>query len=129
MAAFEKLEAVRNKNAGLIDYDVERGNALDEKYGSIGWYERASNYLTSRSDPYLEQSAEIMRMCAAGECTGFITLWWGIRCSPAKDTIDLAVAELPEDSIPDKKRSRKLNIHKSLHCDLTSRKAGKKEAM
>ena len=35
MAAFEQLEAVRIKNAGMIDYNQERGEALDEKYGSI----------------------------------------------------------------------------------------------
>lgn len=35
IAAFEKLEAARVKNAGIIDYEQERGDALDEKYGSI----------------------------------------------------------------------------------------------
>ena len=35
MAAFERLEASREKNAGMIDYDLERRAALDEKYGSI----------------------------------------------------------------------------------------------
>jgi len=35
MAAFERLEAARVKNAGIIDYEQERGAGLDEKYGSI----------------------------------------------------------------------------------------------
>lgn len=35
MAAFESLEASRQKNLGMIDYDQERENALNEKYGSI----------------------------------------------------------------------------------------------
>lgn len=43
------------------------------------------NYLTSRPDPYLEQSVEIVRMCASEECTGYIafhtlsTLWYVLR--------------------------------------------------
>ncbi len=43
------------------------------------------NYLTNRVDPYLEQSVEIVRKCAAGECTGYIafhtpsTLWYVLR--------------------------------------------------
>ena len=43
------------------------------------------NYLTNRGDPYLEQSAEIVRKCANGECTGYIafhtvsTLWYVLR--------------------------------------------------
>lgn len=35
MAAFERLEAARVKHAGVIDYEQERGDALDEKYGRI----------------------------------------------------------------------------------------------
>lgn len=35
MAAFERLEVARVKNAGLIDYEQERGDALDAKYGHI----------------------------------------------------------------------------------------------
>ena len=35
MQAFERLEAVRKRNAGNVDYDVERGEAMNEKYGSI----------------------------------------------------------------------------------------------
>jgi len=34
MAAFEKLEAARVKNAGIIDYERERSEGLDEKYGN-----------------------------------------------------------------------------------------------
>ena len=30
------------------------------------------NYLTNRDDPYLEQSIEVVGMCASGECTGYI---------------------------------------------------------
>ena len=30
------------------------------------------NYITNREDPYLEQSVEIVRKCAVGECTGYI---------------------------------------------------------
>ena len=30
------------------------------------------NYITNREDPYLEQSVEIVRKCAIGECTGYI---------------------------------------------------------
>jgi predicted nucleic acid-binding protein len=43
------------------------------------------NYLTNRKDPYLEQSVEIVRKCASGECTGYIafhtlsTLWYVLR--------------------------------------------------
>ena len=43
------------------------------------------NYLTSRPDPYLEESVEVIRMCAAGECTGYMafhtlsTLWYVLR--------------------------------------------------
>ena len=43
------------------------------------------NYLTSRPDPFLEQSVEIIRMCAEGQCTGYIafhtlsTLWYVLR--------------------------------------------------
>lgn len=43
------------------------------------------NYLTNREDPYLEQSVEIVRMCATGACTGYIafhtlsTLWYVLR--------------------------------------------------
>ena len=35
MAAFERLETTRVKNAGLIDYEHEREAALDAKYGHI----------------------------------------------------------------------------------------------
>lgn len=43
------------------------------------------NYLTNRDDPYLEQSIEIVGMCASGEFTGYIafhtlsTLWYLLR--------------------------------------------------
>ena len=43
------------------------------------------NYLTNRDDPYLEQSIEIVGMCASGECTGYIAfhtlsiLWYVLR--------------------------------------------------
>ena len=43
------------------------------------------NYLTNRDDPYLEQSIEVVSMCASGECTGYIafhtlsTLWYVLR--------------------------------------------------
>ena len=43
------------------------------------------NYITNRPDPYLEQSVEIVRKCANGECTGYIafhtlsTLWYVLR--------------------------------------------------
>jgi len=43
------------------------------------------NYLTNRPDPQLEHSIEIVRMCATGECTGYIafhtlsTLWYVLR--------------------------------------------------
>ena len=43
------------------------------------------NYITSRPDSYLEQSVEIVRRCALGECTGYIafhtlsTLWYVLR--------------------------------------------------
>ena len=43
------------------------------------------NYITNREDPYLEQSVEIVRKCAIGECTGYIafhtlsTLWYVLR--------------------------------------------------
>ena len=43
------------------------------------------NYLTNRDDSYLEQSIEIVGMCASGECTGYIafhtlsTLWYVLR--------------------------------------------------
>ena len=30
------------------------------------------NYITNREDPYLEQSIQIVEMCAKGECTGYI---------------------------------------------------------
>ena len=35
MEAFERLEAARKRNAGAVDYDREREDALNEKYGSI----------------------------------------------------------------------------------------------
>lgn len=34
-AAFERLESARLKDAGVIDYEKEWGDALDEKYGRI----------------------------------------------------------------------------------------------
>lgn len=43
------------------------------------------NYLTNREDSYLKESIEIVRMCAKGECTGYIafhslsTLWYVLR--------------------------------------------------
>lgn len=43
------------------------------------------NYLTNREDEYLEQSIQIVEMCAKGECTGYIafhtlsTLWYVLR--------------------------------------------------
>ncbi len=43
------------------------------------------NYITNREDPYLEQSIEIVRRCACGECTGYIAfhtlsiLWYVLR--------------------------------------------------
>lgn len=43
------------------------------------------NYLTNRDDPYLEQSIEIVGMCASGKCTGYIAfhtlsiLWYVLR--------------------------------------------------
>jgi len=35
LEAFEKLEAIRMKNKDLIDYDKEREEAMNEKYGVI----------------------------------------------------------------------------------------------
>ena len=35
MAAFARLEDSRKRNAGVIDYDLELEEALNEKYGSI----------------------------------------------------------------------------------------------
>ena len=35
LEAFEKLEAIRLRNSGTIDYDKEREEALDEKYGAV----------------------------------------------------------------------------------------------
>ena len=43
------------------------------------------NYITNREDPYLEQSIQIVELCAKGECTGYIafhtisTLWYVLR--------------------------------------------------
>ena len=43
------------------------------------------NYITNREDIYLEQSVEVVRKCAVGECTGYIafhtlsTLWYVLR--------------------------------------------------
>lgn len=43
------------------------------------------NYLTNRSDPFLDSSVEIVRKCAAGELSGYIafhtlsTLWYVLR--------------------------------------------------
>ncbi len=43
------------------------------------------NYITNRDDPCLEQSVEIVKKCALGECTGYIafhtlsTLWYVLR--------------------------------------------------
>ena len=43
------------------------------------------NYLTGRSDQYLDSSIKIVKMCASGECTGYIafhtlsTLWYVLR--------------------------------------------------
>lgn len=43
------------------------------------------NYLTKRDDPHLEQSVEIVRMCASGEHSGYIafhtlsTIWYVLR--------------------------------------------------
>ena len=35
MAALERLEVARVKHAGLIDYEQDRGDALDAKYGHV----------------------------------------------------------------------------------------------
>ena len=43
------------------------------------------NYLTNKDDLYLHQSRGIVRMCATGECTGYIafhtlsTIWYVLR--------------------------------------------------
>ena len=43
------------------------------------------NYLTNRDDLSSQQSLEIVRMCATGECTGYIafhtlsTIWYVLR--------------------------------------------------
>ena len=43
------------------------------------------NYITNREDQYLEQSVEIVKKCANGECIGYIafhtlsTLWYVLR--------------------------------------------------
>ena len=43
------------------------------------------NYLTGRSDQYLDSSIKIVKKCASGECTGYIafhtlsTLWYVLR--------------------------------------------------
>ena len=43
------------------------------------------NYITNREDIYLEQSVEVVRKCAVGECAGYIafhtlsTLWYVLR--------------------------------------------------
>jgi len=49
------------------------------------------NYLTCRPDQNLEQSVEIVKMCAAGKCSGYIafhtlsTLWYVLRKWDDKD--------------------------------------------
>ena len=43
------------------------------------------NYITGRSDPFSQESAEIVKMCACGDVTGYIsfhslpTLWYILR--------------------------------------------------
>lgn len=43
------------------------------------------NYITNRSDPYLEDSIKIVKLCASGECKGYIAfhslsiLWYVLR--------------------------------------------------
>lgn len=49
------------------------------------------NYLTNREDSYLEQSIEIVEMCAKGDCIGYIafhtlsTLWYVLRKRSEKE--------------------------------------------
>ena len=49
------------------------------------------NYLTNRDDDYLEQSIKIIKMCAIGECIGYIafhtlsTLWYVLRKRSEKE--------------------------------------------
>lgn len=49
------------------------------------------NFLTNREDSCLEESIEIVRMCAQGECTGYIafhtlsTLWYVLRKRSEKE--------------------------------------------
>ena len=43
------------------------------------------NYITNREDPYLENSIQIVEMCAKGECSGYIAfhtlsiIWYVLR--------------------------------------------------
>jgi len=52
------------------------------------------NYLTGRSDQYLDSSIKIVKKCASGECTGYIafhtlsTLWYVLRKWPDKERRD-----------------------------------------
>lgn len=49
------------------------------------------NYLTNRKDSFLKESIEPVRMCAKGECTGYIafhslsTLWHVLRKRSEKE--------------------------------------------
>lgn len=49
------------------------------------------NYLTNREDSYLQQSIEIVEMCAKNDCIGYIafhalsTLWYVLRKRPEKE--------------------------------------------
>lgn len=58
---------------------------MNEKFSIIDWTNILLNYITNRDDPYLEQSVEIVKKCAIGECTGYIafhtlsTLWYVLR--------------------------------------------------
>ena len=38
MEAFKRLEASRKKSTEVFDYEREREDAMNEKYGSIDWY-------------------------------------------------------------------------------------------
>ncbi len=49
------------------------------------------NFLSDRDDPFLEESREVIRKCASGECVGYIAfhtlsiLWYVLRKRSEKD--------------------------------------------
>ena len=73
------------------------------------------NYITNREDPYLEESVEIVKKCAVGECTGYIafhtlsTLWYvlrkrsdSVRRQNLKDICEIFTVADFEDCLQDK---------------------------